>query len=50
MFVNNDCYVGGGIEEGGKRLWVITGYDNSLIVLIVVPIWAVSQPSYDRTR
>jgi DNA mismatch repair ATPase MutS len=26
MFVNNDCYVGGGLEEGGNRLWVITGY------------------------
>jgi hypothetical protein len=25
MFVGNDCFVGGGAEEGGKRLWVITG-------------------------
>ena len=25
MFVNNDCYVGGGVDEGNKRLWVITG-------------------------
>jgi len=26
MFVKNDCYVGGGVDEGGKRLWVITGF------------------------
>jgi DNA mismatch repair ATPase MutS len=25
MFVSNDCFVGGTAEEGGKRLWVITG-------------------------
>lgn len=26
MFVSNDCFVGGGTDEGGNRLWVITGY------------------------
>ena len=25
MFVRNDCYVGGGSDDGEKRLWVITG-------------------------
>ena len=26
MFVKDDCYVGGGVDEAGKRLWVITGF------------------------
>lgn len=26
MFVKNDCYVCGGVDEGGKRMWVITGF------------------------
>ena len=26
MFVSNDCFVGGGTDEGGNQLWVITGY------------------------
>ena len=30
MFVRNDCYVGGGTDDGGKRLWVITGYFISI--------------------
>lgn len=25
MFVSNNCYIGGGVDEGTKRLWVITG-------------------------
>jgi hypothetical protein len=31
MFVKNDCYVGGGVDEGGKRLWVITGFVHCLV-------------------
>lgn len=30
MFVKNDCYMGGGVDEGGKRLWVITGFRHCL--------------------
>jgi DNA mismatch repair ATPase MutS len=45
MFVNNDCYVGGGVDEGSKRLWVITGYSDEQSVLMVVRIWVESQRS-----
>ena len=50
MFVNNDCYVGGGAEEGGNRLWVITGYGRLSLALTIVQIWVANLLFCGRTR
>jgi hypothetical protein len=51
MFVKNDCYVGGGVDEGGKRMWVITGFVHGCRpVLMIVRIWVVSRHFSVKTQ